>query len=73
MHEITFCRTLKISTYARMAACIVFVPARLTARLEMYVGVSMHVRACVSMDANVPTYPQAKVKEEEDVEGHIDL
>lgn len=28
---------------------------------------------CGSMIAHVPTYPQAKVKKEEDIEGHIDL
>lgn len=29
--------------------------------------------AGVSMHAYLPAYPQAKVKEEEDIEGHVDL
>lgn len=34
-------------------------------RVCRYAGVTMH--------AYLPAYPQAKVKEEEDIEGHVDL
>lgn len=42
-------------------------------RVSVCLCVCKHTHVRVSIRAHAPTYPQAKVKKEEDVEGHIDL